>query len=110
MIDASIPLQVRPVQVENPLNTYARALELHNLQRQSEAQPALLAQQQAMNEEHLKGQRLANEAAQRQAGLAKHVGTFYQKLLGQEDPEAPGAPAATATPAAPAATPAALGP
>src|ERR1051326_7756311 len=102
MIDASIPLQVRPVQVENPLNTYARALELHNLQRQSEAQPALLAQQQAMNEEHLKGQRLANEAAQRQADLVKHVGTFWQKLLGQEDPEAaPGAPTA-----APAATPA----
>lgn len=69
-IDASIPLGVRPAQIDDPLNKLAQAMQIQGMQRQGRAQD--LQFQQAQRE------------TERQNRLAKLLGGFQQGMTPDE--------------------------
>ena len=67
-IDPSIPLQVRPVQMPDPMQAYGNALAIRSHQQQAR-----------LNEERLKTEQLENQQRQQAADYAKSLGEIMQR-------------------------------
>src|SRR5437870_3421349 len=59
MIDPSISLQVKPIQIEDPLQSYGKAQNMMEMKQQQQ----LHQQQMQMNTERLKQEQMANQEA-----------------------------------------------